>query len=69
MKLVERMPRVCKAVIKAQGGNVDECQIKKYSLIFVTLFWLLHESMCYFVVLMSSLLLLFIYNVENSFKK
>ena len=26
MKLVERMPRVCKAVIKAKGGNFEESQ-------------------------------------------
>jgi hypothetical protein len=27
MKLVERMPRVCKAVIKAKGGFFEESQI------------------------------------------
>ena len=27
MKLVERMPRVCKAVIKAKGGYFEETQI------------------------------------------
>ena len=27
VKLVERMPRVCKAVIKAKGGYVEESQI------------------------------------------
>ena len=27
MKLVERMPRVCKAVIKAKGGHFEESQI------------------------------------------
>ena len=27
MKLVERMPRVCKAVIKAKGGNSEKSQI------------------------------------------
>ena len=27
MKLVERMPRVCKAVIKAKGGYFEESQI------------------------------------------
>jgi hypothetical protein len=27
MKLVERMPRVCKAVIKAKGGYFKESQI------------------------------------------
>jgi hypothetical protein len=27
VKLVERMPRVCKAVIKAKGGYFEESQI------------------------------------------
>ena len=27
MKLVERMPRVCKAVIKAKGGYFEESKI------------------------------------------
>jgi hypothetical protein len=27
MKLVERMPRVCKVVIKAKGGYFEESQI------------------------------------------
>ena len=27
MKLIERMPRVCKAVIKAKGGYFEESQI------------------------------------------
>jgi hypothetical protein len=27
MKMVERMPGVCKAVIKAKGGYVEESQI------------------------------------------
>ena len=49
MELVERMPRVSKAV-KAKGGY----------------FGLLHDSMCNFIVLMSSLLF---YNVENSKNK
>ena len=26
MKLVDRMPRVCKAVIKAKGGNFEESE-------------------------------------------
>ena len=30
VKLVERMPRVCKAVIKAKGGYFEESQIKIY---------------------------------------
>jgi hypothetical protein len=28
VKLVERMPRVCKAVIKAKGGYFEESQIE-----------------------------------------
>ena len=65
MKLVERMPRACKAVIKAKGGDFEESKI--YLCLNIDLFntWLLHDSMCYFVVLMSSLLF---YNVENSTK-
>jgi hypothetical protein len=27
VKLVERMPRVCKAVIKAKGGYIEESKI------------------------------------------
>ena len=49
-KLVETMPRVCKAVIKVKGGNFEESQIY----FDLTLFWLLHDSMCYFIVLMST---------------
>ena len=64
MKLVERMPRLCKAVIKAKRDYFEESKI--FILICLTLFWLLHDSMCYFIVLMSSLL---IYNVENSKNK
>ena len=41
MKLVERMPRVCKA-IKANGGYFEESTT--------------YYKMCYFIVLMSSLL-------------
>jgi hypothetical protein len=37
LKLVERMPRVCKAVIKAKGGYFEESK-KKHILIFLTLF-------------------------------
>ena len=50
--LVERMPRVCKAVIKAMGGYLKNLKNKIN---------VLHVSMCYFIVLMSSLLF---YNVE-----
>ena len=45
MKLLERMPRVCKAVIKAKGGYFEESKI--YSiLICLILFWILHDSIC-----------------------
>jgi hypothetical protein len=36
MQLVERMPRVCKAVIKAKGGYIEESQ--KYLDLFNTFF-------------------------------
>ena len=62
VKLVERMPRVCKAVIKAKGGYFTNLKYKIY-LDLLTLFWLLHDYMCYFIVWMSSLLF---YNLENS---
>jgi hypothetical protein len=54
MKLVERMPRVCKAV-KAKGGFFEESQI------YLDLFNTFGYYICYFRVLMSSLF----YNVEN----
>jgi hypothetical protein len=39
MKLVERMPRVCKAVIKARGSYFEESQISKvYFDLFTTFF-------------------------------
>ena len=60
VKLVERKSRVCKDV-KAKGGYFEESQI--FCLTFI---WLLHDSMCYFIILMSSLLF---YNVENSKNK
>ena len=41
------------------------CKNLKYILTCLTLFWFLHDSMCYFIVLRSSLLF---YNVENSKK-
>ena len=63
MKLVERIPTVCKAVIKANGGYLMKLKYKK-------IFGFVKHSlgstwfhMCYFIVLMSSLLF---YNVENS---
>ena len=43
-KLVERMPRVCKAVIKAKGGYFEEYKI--YVELLKTLLWLLHDSIC-----------------------
>ena len=64
VKPVKRMPRVCKAV-KAKGGYFEESQIKNIFGLFNT-FWLLHDSMCYLIILMSSL---FFYNVENSRNK
>jgi hypothetical protein len=42
VKLVERMPRPCKAVIKAKGGYFEESQIKIYILFCL----LLHDSIC-----------------------
>ena len=46
VKLVERMPRVCKAVIKANSGYFEESKIY---------FWVTTRfHMCYFIVLMSS---------------
>jgi hypothetical protein len=44
MELVERMPRVCKAVIKAKGGYFEEFKI--YIFICLTLSWSLHDSIC-----------------------
>ena len=38
MKLVERMPRVCKAVIKANGGYVKNLKYKMYFDLFNTFF-------------------------------
>ena len=45
VKLVEKNARVCKAVIKARVATFD-----------LTLFCLLHDFICYFIVWMSSLL-------------
>ena len=60
-KLVERMPRVCKAFIKAKGGYFDESKV--YFVLLNTFF----DSICVMItVLMSSLLF---YNVENSKNK
>ena len=38
MKLVERMPRVCKAIIKANGGYLQNVKYKIYFDLFNT-FW------------------------------
>jgi hypothetical protein len=59
--LVERMPRMCKAV-KAKGGYFEESKIY----LDLALFWLQYDSMCYFIILMSPLLF---YNIENSKNK
>ena len=67
MKLVESMPRVCKAVIKARVAPWKNLKYKICFDLFNTfLVTTVHDSMCYFMVLMSSLLL---YNGENSKNK
>jgi hypothetical protein len=43
VKLVERMPRLCKAAIKEKGGYFEEYKIY---LDFLHLFGLLHDSLC-----------------------
>ena len=40
MKLVERMPRLCKVIIKAKGGYFEESKL------CLKLFGLLHDSIC-----------------------
>lgn len=42
VKLTERMPRVCKAVIKVNGGYDEESKIKDI-LVYLTLFCLQHN--------------------------
>ena len=61
MKLVERMSRGCKAVIKAKGGYLKNLKYKLYFDLFNTFLVTKWFHMCYFIVLMSSLLF---YNVE-----
>ena len=56
--------QVCKAVIKAKGGYFEESKI--YLDLFNYFWGLLHDSVCYFIVLMSSLLF---FNVEKSKNK
>jgi hypothetical protein len=60
VKLVERMPRVCKAVIKANGVYFEESKI--FGDLFNTFLVTILFNMCYFIVLMFSLLF---YNVEH----
>jgi hypothetical protein len=61
VKMVERMPRVSSKQTVAKNT-----QISKYILTCFTISGLLHESMCYVIVSMSSLLF---YNAENSTNK
>ena len=49
VKLVERMPRVCTAVIKAKGGYFEEYNI--YFNLFNTFFVTTLFRMCHFIVL------------------
>ena len=63
VKLVERTPIVCKAVIKAKGGYLKNLKNKIYLVLFKTFLVTTWFYMCYFIVLMLSLLF---YNVENS---
>ena len=69
MKLFERMPRVCKAVIKAKGGYFwRNLKYKIYLDLLKTFFFLVTTwvHIGYFIVLLSSLLF---DNVENSTNK
>jgi hypothetical protein len=54
VKLIDRMPRMCKAVIKV--ATLKNLKSKIYVFLFNTFFGFLHDSMCYFIVLMPSLL-------------
>ena len=63
MKLVERMPRVCKLSSRQRVATLNNLKYKIYfdlvnTFLVTTLF-----HMCYVIVLMSSLLF---FNVENS---
>ena len=60
VKLVERMPRVCKALIKAKGGYFEVSKI--YLDLFKTFLVTKLFHMCYLIIFMSSLLF---YSVEN----
>jgi hypothetical protein len=62
MKLVERMPRMCKAVIKANGGYLKNLKYKIYLELFNTFFGYYMILYVLFHSFMSSLLF---YNVEN----
>ena len=59
MKLVERMPRVCKAVIKAKGGYFEESQVLH---LFNTCFG-------YYMIPYVLFHSFYVYNVENSKNK
>ena len=58
VKLVDRMARVCKAVIKAKGVYLKNFKYKIYFDLFSTFLF-----MCNFIVLLS---LLLFYNVEGA---
>jgi hypothetical protein len=64
--MVERMPRVCKAVIKEKGGYFEESKIENICLFNIFLVTTCGIYMWYLIVLMSSLLF---YNVETSKNK
>jgi hypothetical protein len=66
MKLVERMPSMCKAVIKAKGSYFEESQI--YVELFNAVFVTTRFHMGYFKVLMSSLLCYNVVNCKNKEK-
>ena len=42
MKLIERMPKVCKAVIKAKGGYFEESKI--------CVFWVISHFFVYYII-------------------
>ena len=60
--LSERMAGVCKSV----EANVATLKNLKYNDLFNTFFWLIHDSMCCYFIVLSSLLF---YNIENSKNK
>ena len=65
-RLLEK-PRLCKAVIKAKGGGyLKNLKSQIYFYLLNTFLVTTYFHMCYYIVLMSSLLF---YNVENSKNK